>query len=128
VILRVPSAIRTMHDYFEGEKPIMWLSVLQAFGDYGQGFANGLWFVMFQQEVRREIHSYVFGMQRITTEIETTEIAELKNTATELFPGQGTSTDEDGIYRSFQDSNTHTPTLTSATRPENSSIDKSITS
>jgi len=61
VILRVPSAIRTIHDYVRGESPMMWLSVLQAFGDYGQGFANGIWFVCFQNEVRREIHSYIFG-------------------------------------------------------------------
>jgi len=61
VILRVPSAIRTIHDYIRGESAMMWLSILQAFGDYGQGFANGIWFVCFQHEVRKEIQSYIFG-------------------------------------------------------------------
>jgi len=61
VILRVPSAIRTIHDYLGGEQAIFWLSILQALGDYGQGFANGIWFVGFQPEVRREVKSYFFG-------------------------------------------------------------------
>jgi len=122
VILRVPSAIRTLHDYILGERPMMWLSVLQAFGDYGQGFANGIWFVCFQQEVRREIHSYMFGPKhdRITTESETTEIAEMKNPASDLITAHG---DTEQSYHSFPDILTQTQTVTSITRVETSSID-----
>jgi len=55
IILRVPSGVRTIHDYAVGEQGILWLSILQALGDYGQGFANGIWFIIFQREVRNQL-------------------------------------------------------------------------
>jgi len=59
IFLRVPSAIRTIHDYLYGESPLFWLAIFQALGDYGQGFANGLWFLVFQSEARRLILEHI---------------------------------------------------------------------
>jgi len=105
VILRVPSAIRTIHDYIYDESGIFWLSVMQAFGDYGQGFANGIWFVLFQHEVRREVLSFVLGKDTfaLTSSSESDIVGFLKSA-----PGNnqaaGTSAHEQDSTRGFEQS------------------------
>jgi len=105
VILRVPSAIRTIHDYIYDESAIFWLSVMQAFGDYGQGFANGIWFVLFQHEVRREVLSFVLGKDTfaLTSSSESDIVGFLKSA-----PGNnqvtGTSAQEQDSTRGFEQS------------------------
>jgi len=52
IILRIPSAIRTIHDLASGEESIYWLSIMQALGDPGQGIVNGLCFALCKNQVR----------------------------------------------------------------------------
>jgi len=55
IVLRAPGTIRTIFEWGRADDPISkweWLSMLQAIGDSGQGFANGLLFGLFTEKVR----------------------------------------------------------------------------
>lgn len=58
IILRIPSCIRTIHDYLHQGTPdpsgLFVLAVLQAVGDPGQGFVNGVFFCFGKGDIRQD--------------------------------------------------------------------------
>jgi len=53
VVLRIPGTARTLYEAIKGDSlSSQWIAVLQAIGDSGQGFANGLLFGVFTSKVR----------------------------------------------------------------------------
>lgn len=54
IVLRLPGTIRTVQLMVHPNDPLnqTWIAVLQAIGDSGQGFANGLLFGLFTEKVR----------------------------------------------------------------------------